>query len=231
MSIEAFQIQDDANRRHCSKETNLTIKIVSTDGTTLYIIVNKTTIFRYIIDAYCKIQGLPRESVYFVRYGFLVREDESAEENIILDGVVIDALRHVQIKVNYFQGWDPLHKTRYVQRVSKKCDLSIMREDDFCYHIEFKEPQYFSCGSDPECELYVFKLMKDKTVRFFSLEEQCMILMSEWRGKLPEGISYSLYEPTWEFWTATTELHSFRLSLHSKTKGRMAYFDIVVIST
>lgn len=70
----------------------ISLKVVNADGAEMYFKIKTTTILRKLFDAYCKKQGISRQSVRFLFDGTPVDESKCPEELGMEEEDVIDAM-------------------------------------------------------------------------------------------------------------------------------------------
>lgn len=70
----------------------ISLKVVNADGAEMYFKIKTTTILKKLFDAYCKKQGISRQSVRFLFDGTPVDESKSPDDLGMEEEDVIDAM-------------------------------------------------------------------------------------------------------------------------------------------
>lgn len=70
----------------------VSLKVVNADGAEVYFKIKKTTALRKLMDAYCKKQGIARNSVRFLYDGSPIDESKTPDDLEMEDDDVIDAM-------------------------------------------------------------------------------------------------------------------------------------------
>eukprot|EP00999_Lentomonas_sp_LEN2_P001592 NODE_2655_length_526_cov_68.764411_g2605_i0.p1 GENE.NODE_2655_length_526_cov_68.764411_g2605_i0~~NODE_2655_length_526_cov_68.764411_g2605_i0.p1 ORF type:complete len:104 (-),score=26.78 NODE_2655_length_526_cov_68.764411_g2605_i0:137-448(-) len=81
-----------APKQEQSDSAQLSIKVVNADGAEVYFKIKRTTPLRKLMDAYCKKQGINRNSIRFHFDGQRLDDDKTAQEYTMEDDDVIDAM-------------------------------------------------------------------------------------------------------------------------------------------
>ena len=73
-------------------EAQVSLKVVNADGSEMYFKIKRQTQLKKLMDAYCKKQGIARNSVRFLFEGSALDENKTPENLEMENDTVIDAM-------------------------------------------------------------------------------------------------------------------------------------------
>lgn len=75
-----------------SEVPQVTLKVVNADGAEIFFKIKRVTQLKKLMDAYCKKQGVPRNSVRFLFDGSPILEDKTPDDMGMENDDIIDAM-------------------------------------------------------------------------------------------------------------------------------------------